>query len=317
MKAGFFYNSYGQPIKQLKCCSTSLPKLAADEVSVKMEMFPVNPSDLIPVTGAYAARISLPQFVGYEGVGRVTAVGSKVATTWLNKRVLPLRGEGTWQTQVKTRVKFLVEVPEELPAEVACRMYINPLTAFLIVNRAMEIKPQTRVLLSGGNSQLNYLLIQLCRKLACAVDVITRSEQSRAALVAQGSHRVYLTGEKLPIQAYDYTIDSVGDLIGRQVVKATKFKGNFLSVGLLSGNQIPVAVFKERADLKLDWFFLRQWNQTLSVQTWHYLLTQLVKSVSQNQLQLASNYRICTFTELKSNLNLLSGQPKLLVKVNL
>ena len=51
--------------------------------------------------GSYAHRISLPTIPGYEGVGIVEDVGTYVSQDLIGKRVLPLRGEGTWQEIVK------------------------------------------------------------------------------------------------------------------------------------------------------------------------------------------------------------------------
>ena len=43
---------------------------------------PINPSDLIPITGAYAHRIPLPNIPGYEGVGIVEDVGAGVTRAY-------------------------------------------------------------------------------------------------------------------------------------------------------------------------------------------------------------------------------------------
>ncbi|VDZ88844.1 alcohol dehydrogenase [Lelliottia amnigena] len=67
---------------------------------------PVNASDLIPMTGAYRHRTPLPAVAGYEGVGVVT----EGPPHWLGKRVLPLRGQGTWQNSVDCPMALAVPV---------------------------------------------------------------------------------------------------------------------------------------------------------------------------------------------------------------
>ena len=52
---------------------------------------PINPSDLIPITGAYAHRIPLPNIPGYEGVGIVEDVGAFVSRELIGKRVTDTR----------------------------------------------------------------------------------------------------------------------------------------------------------------------------------------------------------------------------------
>jgi NADPH:quinone reductase-like Zn-dependent oxidoreductase len=85
-----------------------------NEVLVRMLARPINPSDLIPIRGSYSHRISLPNIPGYEGVGIVEDVGPFVSKKLIGKRVLPLRGEGTWQEFVKTSAEFTVLIPNSI-----------------------------------------------------------------------------------------------------------------------------------------------------------------------------------------------------------
>jgi NADPH:quinone reductase-like Zn-dependent oxidoreductase len=88
-------------------------ELAADRVRVAMTLSPVNASDLIPITGAYRHRITLPAIAGYEGVGTVIQAPAQAAHL-LGKRVLPLRGQGTWQRLVDSPLAFTVPVPDDI-----------------------------------------------------------------------------------------------------------------------------------------------------------------------------------------------------------
>ena len=45
-----------------------------DEVVIEIEAFPINPADLLTISGGYAVRPKLPATLGAEGVGRVGAV---------------------------------------------------------------------------------------------------------------------------------------------------------------------------------------------------------------------------------------------------
>ena len=68
MYSSFSYESYGLPHQVLRLKEKCQPSLQPQELLVKMLYAPVNPSDLIPMTGAYAHRISLPATAGYEGL---------------------------------------------------------------------------------------------------------------------------------------------------------------------------------------------------------------------------------------------------------
>lgn len=84
------YDRYGPPAAVLTLKRLPLAPLAGGRVRVRMRFAPVNPSDLIPVTGAYRHRTRLPAVAGYEGLGEVVAApyGSRLAA---GQRVLPLR----------------------------------------------------------------------------------------------------------------------------------------------------------------------------------------------------------------------------------
>ncbi len=67
------YDRYGPPAAVLTLKRLPLAPLAGGRVRVRMRFAPVNPSDLIPVTGAYRHRTRLPAVAGYEGLGEVVA----------------------------------------------------------------------------------------------------------------------------------------------------------------------------------------------------------------------------------------------------
>ena len=86
------FHKFGNPKDVLQVQYKNIEPLKDNEVFVRMLVRPINPSDLIPITGAYAHRIPLPNIPGYEGVGIVEDVGAFVSRELIGKRVLPLRG---------------------------------------------------------------------------------------------------------------------------------------------------------------------------------------------------------------------------------
>lgn len=85
------YDRYGPPAAVLTLKRAPLAPLAGGRVRVRMRYAPVNPSDLIPITGAYRHRTRLPAVPGYEGLGEVVAApfGSRLSA---GQRVLPCAG---------------------------------------------------------------------------------------------------------------------------------------------------------------------------------------------------------------------------------
>ncbi|SES44603.1 Alcohol dehydrogenase GroES-like domain-containing protein [Psychrobacillus sp. OK032] len=80
-----FYG-FGSPKDVLKVEDKSIEPPKDNEVLVRMLARPINPSDLLPIRGAYSHRISLPNIPGYEGVGIVEDVGSLVSSFLIGKR---------------------------------------------------------------------------------------------------------------------------------------------------------------------------------------------------------------------------------------
>ncbi|MAM73568.1 MAG: alcohol dehydrogenase, partial [Tistrella sp.] len=75
------FRRFGDPAEVLALEAQPAPAPAAGEAVVAMTHRSINPSDLIPITGAYAHRVAPPRIAGYEGVGIVerAADGSGLA----------------------------------------------------------------------------------------------------------------------------------------------------------------------------------------------------------------------------------------------
>jgi len=92
-----------------------------------MRASPINPSDLIPVTGAYRLQTALPFIPGFEGVGVVADVGEGVDRELIGRRVLPLGTAGCSKSWKTLPAEWCVTVPEDLDDDEAATAYINPL----------------------------------------------------------------------------------------------------------------------------------------------------------------------------------------------
>src|SRR5690625_301235 len=128
-----------------------------------MKARPINPSDLIPIKGAYSHRISTPNIPGYEGVAIVEEVGHLVSQEFVGKRVLPLRGEGTCQEYVKTSADFAVLNPNTIDDFIASQLYINPITAWVISTEILKLKPEVMLLVNACGSSIGRIFSQLSK----------------------------------------------------------------------------------------------------------------------------------------------------------
>lgn len=189
-----FYE-FGSPESVLKVERKNIQPPANGEVLVRMKVRPINPSDLIPIRGAYSHRISLPTIPGYEGVGIVEDVGASVSQELIGKRVLPLRGEGTWQEFVKTSAEFAVPIPNSIDDYSASQLYINPVTAWIICTEVLSLKPDDVLLVNACGSAIGRIFAQLSKVFGFQLIAVTRNNKYTRDLLKLGASYVINTSE--------------------------------------------------------------------------------------------------------------------------
>ena len=116
----------------------SLPEPGPGQVLVRVEAAPINPSDVLTLTGEYGMLPPLPAIGGNEGVGRVEQLGDGVTNVKVGQTVLLPVGCGTWVTHLHAPAAKLI--PEAMAAakKIAEKSMIAVLAAKEAVNRAYE-----------------------------------------------------------------------------------------------------------------------------------------------------------------------------------
>ncbi|TDX28941.1 zinc-dependent alcohol dehydrogenase family protein [Rhodovulum visakhapatnamense] len=240
-RKSFIYKSFGAPRSVLELIETERPPLASGVLRVEVTHVPVNPSDLIPITGAYAHRVVLPAVAGYEGVGRVVEAPAEFSHM-LGRRVLPLRGEGTWQTHVDCPATCAVQVPDGISDLMAARAYINPLAAATMLRR-WPVRDKTVLLCGAGSGCAEYLGRWAIRQGARHVVGIYRSE-SRTDRLRQIGIEPVSTVDSVAISrastGADIAFDALGGDIASGVLGRMRRGADFVAYGLLTGRPVMV-----------------------------------------------------------------------------
>ncbi|NMD69347.1 zinc-dependent alcohol dehydrogenase family protein [Bacillus sp. DNRA2] len=293
-KCIIFYE-FGSPKEVLKIENKTIEPPKDDEVLVRMLARPINPSDLIPIRGSYAHRISLPNIPGYEGVGIVDAVGSFVSKNLIGKRVLPLRGEGTWQEFVKTKAEHAVVVPDTIDDFTAAQMYINPITAWVVCTEVLKISPNQVLLVNACGSAIGHIFAQLAKIIGFRLIAVTRNNKHTAELLQLGASEVIDTSQS-PLRetvmeltngkgAYA-AIDSIGGSDGNDLAFCVHPNGNFITIGLLSGKQVNWADIVKIAKVNANIFHLRHWNKTVTAEKWQGTFKHLISLIEAGKLKM-------------------------------
>jgi len=300
---------FGIPQDVLKVENKTIEDPKDGEVLVRMITRPINPSDLIPISGAYAHRTSLPMIPGYEGVGLIEEVGPFVSRQLVGKRVLALRGEGTWQEYVKTSAAFAVPIPDSMEIHLAAQSYINPLTAWLACQEVLALKPEDVVLVNACGSSIGRIFAQLSKIIGFQLIAVTRSDIYTEELLRLGASFVINTAVmSLHETVMELTkgvgataaIDSVGGSSGTELAFCVRPNGICLSIGLLSGAQVNWADITSKAKVNVKMLHLRHWNQQVSVQTWQKTLSHLISLIVDKKLTLmkpASHFNLLDIKE--------------------
>lgn len=234
------YHRFGSPLDVLHLEPQPDGVLPQEKLRVRMTCAPINPSDLIPIAGAYRHRITPPLVAGHEGVGVVIEAHGPWRVLE-GRRVLPLRGPGTWQQSLDCDPRLVVPVPDDIPDHVAARAWINPMTAMALLQRwPVE---GCDVLLTAAGSNCARLLAQwaLCCG-ARSVTGICRSAHHREALTAMGVH-VLDQEDHAAIDAAaacaERVFDATGGRLADRLLAHMPPDGVFVTYGLLSG--VPIS----------------------------------------------------------------------------
>lgn len=237
------------------------------EVQVRMAAAAVNPSDLVTIAGAYPSRTPLPHIPGFEGVGRVCAVGPGVQDLREGERVLPIGGPGAWQ-QVKTaEVRWCFRTLPELTDEQAALAYINPLTAVRMVQAHAAGSPRPAVAVNAAASAIGGMLARLLHGRGIRPVALVRGDAARPAVSGPewaGAISTDRPGwerdlERLTGGGPDVVYDAVGGDEGARLARVLRAGGRLVHYGLLSGLPLPGDLARSRPDVRIVLFRLRDW----------------------------------------------------------
>ncbi|WP_255440415.1 alcohol dehydrogenase catalytic domain-containing protein [Caenimonas sedimenti] len=156
------------------------PALAEGQALVAVLAAPINPGDVLTLTGHYGMLPPLPAVGGSEGVGRVVELAPGTPGPAVGQTVLLPPGSGTWSTHVVVPAARLIPLPNEADAKQLAMLTVNPPTASLLLSDFRE--PAGRRLGDPEQRQLRR------RQLSGAAGQVARLQdgERRAARVSGG-----------------------------------------------------------------------------------------------------------------------------------
>jgi NADPH:quinone reductase-like Zn-dependent oxidoreductase len=194
---------------ELSLVNVPTPEPGPDEVVVRVEATPINPSDLGLLTGAadmttakasgtkdapivtaqvpeagmraMAARLNESMPVGNEGAGVVVATGSSDAAKALLGRTVAMIGGAMYAQYRCLRVNECLPLPSGTTPAEGASCFVNPLTA-LGMTETMRREGHKALVHTAAASNLGQMLNKICLKDGIALVNIVRSKEQAEIL---------------------------------------------------------------------------------------------------------------------------------------
>jgi len=293
------------PVPQdvISAVTVDQPAPGEGEVLVEVLASPINPSDVLTLTGEYGMLPPLPAVGGNEGVGRVSQVGAGVSGLEAGQTVLLPVGIGTWASHVVAKAKELVPLPNEADPKQLCMMTVNPPTAVLLLQDFVDLNEGDWVIQNAANSGVGGYLIQYAKMRGLKTVNIVRRESAVAGVEAEGADVTLVDGPDLHKRVREATggakiqlgIDAVGGEATNHIANCLAEGGVVVNYGMMSGEPCQASpaniVFR---DISLKGFWLARWFKNASREDQMKLYGEITKQIAMGKLKakIAAEYDV-------------------------
>lgn len=268
MKRAQYTERGPDPQASITAVESPTPEPATGQALLEVLAAPINPSDVLTLTGVYGMLPPLPAVGGNEGVGRVVALGPDTQGPAIGQTVLLPVGCGSWSTHVLADAKNLMPLPNDADPQQLAMMTVNPPTALLMLREFVDLQPGEWVIQNAANSGVGAYLIQLARARGFKTVNVVRRESAIAGVQEIGGDAVLVDGPGLAKRVSEATggakirlgIDAVGGASTEHLAMSLAEGGVLVNYGAMSGEpcQISPASFVFR-DITLRGFWLSKW----------------------------------------------------------
>jgi NADPH2:quinone reductase len=211
---------------EISLSEAPVPDPGPDEVVIRVEASPINPSDLgMLLAGAdvstaqrsgdsltasisagamagLAGRVDAPMPVGNEGAGTVVAVGSSAEAKALDGKVVAVLAGGMYATHRKVHVSQCLVLADGTTAEQGASCFVNPLTALGMVE-TMQLEGHTALVHTAAASNLGQMLLRVC--LADDIGLVNIVRRPEQADLLRGQGATWVCDSSQPSFADDLT----------------------------------------------------------------------------------------------------------------
>ena len=249
---------------ELSLAQVPVPQPGADEVLVRIEAAPINPSDLglllgpadianakvsgsgadavvtAPVPqhflGALKARLDASMPVGNEGAGVVVAAGDSPQAKALLGKTVAILGGATYAQHRIAKASDVLELPAGATAADGASCFVNPLTA-LSMTEVMRREGHTALVHTAAASNLGQMLNKIC--IADGISLVNIVRSAEQAKILKDIGAKYVIDSTAPdfIATLTDAIEETGATLAFDAIGGGKLASQILSAMEVAANR--------------------------------------------------------------------------------
>ena len=249
---------------EISLASVPIPEPGPDEVVVRIEASPMNPSDLGLLFGAAdlsttrasgtrerpvitaavpdklmksrAGRVDESMLVGNEGAGTVVKAGASEAAQALLGKMVAILGGAMYAQYRAIKAKQCLVLPAGTTAAEGASCFVNPLTSLGMVE-TMRLEGHKALVHTAAASNLGQMLNRICLKDGVGLVNIVRKPEQEDLLRAIGA--VHVCNSSAPTFMQDLTraLVATGATIAFDAIGGGRLAGQILSGMEAAANQ--------------------------------------------------------------------------------
>jgi NADPH:quinone reductase len=241
---------------EISLVEVPIPEPGPDEIVVRVEATPINPSDLGLLTGpadlsaakasgtkespvitakvpqaalgGLAARLDQSMPVGNEGAGVVVKTGSSDAAKALLGKTVALLGGAMYAQYRLARAKDVLVLPEGTTPAEGASCFVNPLTA-LGMTETMRREGHKALVHTAAASNLGQMLNKICLKDGIALVNIVRNKAQAEILHKIGAKHVVDSSTPTFLDDLTSALVETGATIAFDAIGGGKLAGQILN----------------------------------------------------------------------------------------
>jgi NADPH:quinone reductase len=241
---------------ELSLAEVPVPEPGPDEVLIRVEATPLNPSDLGLLFGpadmstarasgtatrpvvtakipealmkAMAARVDVSMPVGNEGAGVVIAAGASAQAQALLGRTVAAVGGAMYSQHRCLKASQCLALPQGTTPAQGASCFVNPLTALGMVE-TMRLEGHTALVHTAAASNLGQMLNRLCIEDGIGLVNVVRSTAQAELLRAQGAKHVCISTSPSFTRDLTDAIAATGATLGFDAIGGGRLAGQILA----------------------------------------------------------------------------------------